>query len=144
MSVNIINFHESHLCGFDMQHVIGCTDNDLANETTILFLENYFKTLIVNGEVLGFGGFIPVTEDVAEVSVVLSGKLKNKMIYVHRAVMQAIKNTKYRRLFMRCHEKFYASIIWANMLGFEQEGIEREYLIGEDFIRFSLIKGKVH
>lgn len=140
MSVNLVKFEKKHIDSFSLQPLQLCDFNLFKSDECVRFYEEYFYTLIKGERVLGFGGIIPETHDVGLASVYLTGALNNDMIHVHRATLNFIKNSNMRRIFMRCHVDFKASIIWANLLGFQFEGIEKEYVKGADFARFALIK----
>lgn len=140
MSVKVEKFKKKHLNHFKLQPLQKCFANDLDDKESIKFFEDYFYTLIKDDKVLGFGSIIPESDDVGQASVFLSEDLKRDMIYVHKHCVKFLKYTPFRRIFMRCHVDFSASLIWAQHLGFEFEGIEKEYIKGHDFARFAMIK----
>lgn len=140
MNVKVVKFDPSLLEGFKVQEGQEKLKGQFFNKDYVDFLTEHFHALIKDGKVLGLGGLIPETQDVAQASVLLTDKIGHNFVYIHKAVKNMLDSCAYRRIYMRCHTEFYASLRWAEMLGFEYEGVEKQYVKGADFARFALIK----
>lgn len=93
-----------------------------------------------DGTILACAGFIHETEHRACLWALFTDNLGHKFITLHRHTLRIIHESPYKRLYMRVHTEFNNGIMWANMLGFEYEGTEKQYIHGADFARFALIR----
>jgi hypothetical protein len=140
MSVKLVKFERSHLSIFSLQDKQMGVKSHLLDSEYVDSLCNNFYSLFYNNQVIAIGGLIPEGNETAQASILLSNNLGHKFIHVHRQTKKFFYSSNYRRIYMRCHVDFSESICWANKLGFEFEGIEREYVKGHDFARFALLR----
>lgn len=94
------------------------------------------------GRVLAMAGVMPRWEGRAEAWAILSGDLKRHFVRIHRAVLRFLETTDIRRIETAVDANFPEGIVWADMLGFKNEGLMRGYTPeGRDCYRFARVKG---
>lgn len=141
MSLNIVTLEKEHLLAIKLQE---------HQENSDFLDDDYVNALLDNGASVAFirdgviksaCGFIEETKDRALMWALFAKNVKHDMIAIHRAIKIGIEKTHYNRVYARVHTDFHAGIVWVKMLGLQFEGIEKQYIKGNDFAVFSKIKG---
>ncbi|NBP03190.1 MAG: hypothetical protein EBU90_24415 [Proteobacteria bacterium] len=138
----IREFQETDLLNMKLQTGQRHAELDIQNidYAKMLIANGKCYTLLHNDTVIACAGFIHETNHRACLWALFTDNLRHKFITLHRHTLRIIHESPYKRLYMRVHTEFHNGIIWANMLGFECEGIEKQYIDGADFARFALIR----
>lgn len=140
--INVVPLKKKHLLEIDLQNHQCNTDfND--KEYVKALLNNGNSYAFIKGDiVIGACGFIEETKDRALMWALLAKDIKHDMIHIHKAIKKGIENAPYNRVYARVHTDFNNGIVWVNMLGMHFEGIEKQYIKGNDFAVFSKVKGE--
>jgi hypothetical protein len=100
-------------------------------------------TAIEDGKVYACGGLIEEWHGVARAWMLITGEMNGKFMPIHRAVKRAINanlGTAFHRIEMSVLKHHEEGCRWANMLGFEFEGLARKYSPdGEDFYKYARV-----
>ena len=116
---------------------VNITDPDYAN---ILMGSSVAYSLKNDDDItLASAGLFEEDHGRAYAWALISSDIGPSFIRLHKAIKNYLKTTRYRRIYMRVHTDFTAAILWADRLGFDCVGIERQYLFGADFARFSYL-----
>jgi len=92
------------------------------------------------------GGVIPLWKGVGEAWVVTSELVKTYPIMfaktTWRKLYEIINSNGIERVQTTIHKNHITSQRWAERMGFENEGLMKKFLGGEDYYRYALIKEK--
>jgi hypothetical protein len=142
--MNIIPYKAEHLTMLMLQPSQGEARKYLGNPEYGRHLDvpGLAFTAMEGGEVLAMAGVMPRWEGRAEAWALLSGDLKRHFVRIHRAVLRFLETSDIRRIETAVDANFQAGIAWAEMLGFQNEGMMRGYTPeGRDCYRFARVKG---
>lgn len=120
--MNIVPFKAEHLSRINIQSQ---QKEDLRLGSPELYgaleHEESFTALDVNGEVLGCGGVVGMTETRACAWTYLADNLKTNLVPITKACKAYFKIMPYKRLEIHVDCDFANGHRWARMLGFELE-----------------------
>jgi len=98
-------------------------------------------TAMEGEKVIAMAGVLPRWEGRAEAWALLSGDLKRHFVRIHRAILRYLETSDIRRIETAVDANFKAGIVWAEMLGFKNEGLMPGYTPeGRDCYRFARVK----
>lgn len=98
-------------------------------------------TAMEGDKVIAMAGVLPRWEGRAEAWALLSGDLKRHFVRIHRAILRYLETSDIRRIETAVDANFKAGIVWAEMLGFKNEGLMPGYTPeGRDCYRFARVK----
>lgn len=90
------------------------------------------------------GGIIPLWKGVGEAWVVTSDLVAIYPVFfaktTWRKLYEMINSNGIERVQTTIHKDHFVSQRWAERMGFQNEGLMRKYLGGEDYYRYALIK----
>lgn len=143
--MNIIHYKAEHLDALLLQPAQAGVRKYFGNPEygKMLELPGLAFTAMEGERVLAMAGVLPRWEGRAEAWALLSGDLRRHFVRIHRAVRQFLETTDIRRIETAVDASFPEGLAWAEMLGFENEGLMRGYTPeGRDCYRFARVKGK--
>ena len=141
--MNIIPYKAEHLNSLLLQPAQAEVRRYFGNPDygKMLELPGMAFTAEEDGRVLGMAGVQPRWEGRAEAWALLSGDLKRNFVRIHRAVLHFLDTTDIRRIETAVDANFDDGLVWADMLGFKNEGLMRCYTPeGRDCYRFARVK----
>ena len=143
--MNIIQFQPDHLEKLLLQPAQENARRYLGNPEygAALALPGLAFTAVEGERVLAMAGVLPRWEGRAEAWALLSHDLRRNFIRIHRAVLHFLDTTDIRRIETAVDANFDDGLVWADMLGFKNEGLMRCYTPeGRDCYRFARVKGR--
>lgn len=94
-----------------------------------------------NGTPVAAGGVTPIAPGVGEGWMMITDEAAQKPMALHRVVKrsldEAANSGDWHRLQCVVHSRFGTGVRWANILGFECEGLLRQYIDRVDYFRFA-------
>ena len=145
--MNIVQFQPDHareLLNGEMNIGAPANPKDFLKFVDEMVVNGMSFSGIVNGEVIGSGGIVPVYKHMAEVWLLLSGKVyKNRLTTIRNILINMDKMQKQHQ-FVRLQAAVKASwpeaVRFASWMGFENEGLMRKFGPDhEDYYRFAKV-----
>lgn len=93
------------------------------------------------GRVLAIGGVFSAWEGRGVVWGLLSADIGAAMLPIHRAVIRGLAASPYRRLEAHVEASHVEGHRWITALGFDLEGVMRQFWQGRDYALYSRIRG---
>ena len=146
MEAKLIDFKKEHLECMTIREHESFLLNDIEHVTS---LENasVAKTGLYDGRIVACGGVTPFLKDLGEVWLIPSIYVKKypKIVgcVIYKWICDVQKEYGLRRLQTTCiNDELHNR--WMNFLGFEKEGVLKNYYNNLDYALFSKIKGGDH
>ena len=127
--VEIVAFRPEHLAALRIQAVQASAQASLtlAHGQEIAAAGGYARTALVDGVPVACAGMIEMWKGRAYAWAYLAEGWEKHLKVVHRAVLQALKSCRWRRVEMAVDSRYPQGKRWALHLGFDYEGTARAY-----------------
>ncbi len=102
-----------------------------------------FTLITIDGIVLGIAGVVPMWDNVGEAWAIFNPNIKERFLYMHRAVKRYLNTAPFKRIQMTVDCKFINGHRWARLLGFKKEAdkLEKYMPDGKDVSMYAMVRG---
>jgi hypothetical protein len=97
---------------------------------------------VENGRILTIAGVFEIWQDRAVLWGLLSNSIGASMVPLHRCAVRGLAASRYRRIEAHVEAEHAEGHRWIRMLGFEQEGVMRQFWNRRDYALYSRIRSE--
>ena len=144
--IKIRNYKEEDYLDIQRRHFDSLTFMNFPKPELIAkrFAQGTAYTIEATEGLVASGGVIPLWKGVGEAWVVTSSLVDIYPILfaktVWRKLYEIVNSNGIERVQTTIHKDHIVSQRWAERMGFENEGLMRKFLGGEDYYRYALVK----